>query len=275
MTAGAVREQIDADQVRSGRLRGADGELDRLRRRLDGDPRAAESDVRPPLSRRRDARDRAHGDARGDDDPEVEPGRRHELLHDRAVALEPEPVLERAEMAPEGDLVAAELDVAAPAAEAGLDDDRAVPVRYLTAGMQDPRARMRQARALQDLRRQQLVVRGEQRPRAVENDDAACGQRAECPEPVFDAVERVGDVQPAQRDRSRLQQRRRLLRDEDARVDPVRRSRSQGCVRSSAALGDDREQHDLWYRREIAIRGLWEGEDPAAVWCAATDAKRR
>ena len=275
MTAGAVREQIDADQVRSGRLRGADGELDRLRRRHDGDPRAAESDVRPPLSRRRDARDRAHGDARGDDDPEVEPGRRHELLHDRAVALEPEPVLDRAEMAPEGDLVAAELDVAAPAAEAGLDDDRAVPVRYLTAGMQDPRARMRQAPALQDLRRQQLVVRGEQRPGAVENDDAACGQRAECPEPVFDAVERVGDVQPAQRDRSRLQQRRRLLRDEDARVDPVRRSRSQGRVRGSAALGDDREQHDLWYRREIAVRGLWDGKDPAAVRCAATDAKRQ
>ena len=45
-------------------------------------------------------------DARRDDDAEVEPGRRDELLQHRAVPLEPEPVLERAEMAPEGDLVA-------------------------------------------------------------------------------------------------------------------------------------------------------------------------
>ena len=43
--------------------------------------------------------------------------------------LEPAPMLDRAEMAPEGDLVAAELDVAAPAAETGLDDDRPLPVR--------------------------------------------------------------------------------------------------------------------------------------------------
>ena len=117
---------------------------------------------------------------------------------------------------------------------------------------------MRQARALQDLGRQQLVVRREQRARAVEHDDAARGQRAERPEAVFDAVERVDDVQPAQRNRPRLEQRRRLLRDEDARVDPVRRRRGKGRVRGSTPLGDDREQHDIRYRRNAAIRGLWE-----------------
>ena len=94
MAAVAVREQIDAGQVASGRLRGADGELERGRRRLDGNPRAAESDVRPPLPGSRDARDRADGHARGDDDPKVEAGRRHELLQERTVLLEPESVLE-------------------------------------------------------------------------------------------------------------------------------------------------------------------------------------
>ena len=173
-----------------------------------------------------------------------------ELLQDRAVALEPEPVLERAEVAAERDLVAAELDVAAPAAEARLDDDRPLPVGHVTAGMEDPRPRVRQPCPLQDLGGQQLVVRREQRPGAVEDDDAACGQRAERPEAVLDAVETVDDVESAERNRSRLQHRRGLLRDEDARVDPARRRRGKGDVRGGTALGDDREQHWFFYRRE-------------------------
>ncbi len=193
----------------------------------------------------------------------------------RAVLLEPEPVLERAEMAPERDLVVAKLDVAPPAAETRLDDDRAFPVVDVPAGMEDVGARVRQARALQDLRRQQLVVRREQRSGAVEHDDTPCRKRAERPETVFDAVEPLSDVEPAQRDGSRLQQRRRLLRDENSRIDPVRRGRGEGRVRRSTTLGDDREQHDFRYRRESAIRGLWEGEDPGAVWCAATGVRGR
>ena len=66
-------------------------------------------------------------------------------------------------------------------------------------------------RALQHLGRQQLVVRGQQRAGAVEDADAARGERAERPEPVLDAVEPVDDVEPAERNGTRLQQRCRLL----------------------------------------------------------------
>ena len=269
----AVGQQVDADQVGSRRVRGADGELERRRRRLDRDAGAAEGDVRPPLARRRDARDRADGHAGGDDDPEIEAGGRHELLQQRAVPLEPEPVLERAEVAAERDLVAAELDVAAPAAEARLDDDRPLPVRHVAAGMEDPRARVWQPRALEHLCGQQLVVRREQRAGAVEHDDAARGERAERPEAVLDAVEAVDDVEPAERDRSRLQQRRGLLGDEDPRVDPARRRRGEGDVRGGTTLGDDREQHAFSIAENALRVGYRRGEDPVRVWCS-TDARR-
>ena len=157
--------------------------------------------------------------------------------------LEPEPVLERAQVAPERDLVAAELDVAAPAPEARLDDDRPLPVRHVAAGMEDPGARVRQTCPLQHLGGQQLVVGREQGAGAVEHENSARGERAERPEAVLDAVEPLDDVEPAERHRSRLQRRRGLLRDEDACVDPARRRRGKSDVRGGTTLGDDREQH--------------------------------
>jgi hypothetical protein len=168
-----------------------------------------------------------------------------EFLQERSVALEPEPVLERAQVAAKRDLVLAELDVPAPAAEARLDDDRPLPVRHVAAGMEDVRARVRQPRPLQDLGGQQLVVCREQRAGAVEDDDSARGERSERPEAVLDAVQPLDDVQTAERDRSRLQQRSGLVRDENARIDAAGRRRSEGDVRGGATLGDDREQHDF------------------------------
>ena len=169
--------------------------------------------------------------------------------------LEPEPVLERAQVAAERDLVAAELDFAAPAAETRLDDDGAFPVRHVPAGMEDLCPRVRQLCALEDLGGQQLVVRCEQRPGAVEDDDAPRGERAERPEAVLDAVETIDDVEPAERNRSRLQHRRGLLRDEDARVDPARRRRGKGDVRGGTALGDDREQHCFSIAENTVVMG--------------------
>ena len=54
MTAGAVGQQVDADQVHARGSGGADRELERGRRRIDGDASAAEGDVRPPLAGRGD-----------------------------------------------------------------------------------------------------------------------------------------------------------------------------------------------------------------------------
>ena len=58
---------------------------------------------------------------------------------------------------------------------------------------------MRQPFPPQDARRQQLVVDGEERARTVEDANASRGERAERPEPVLDTVQRVGDVEPADR----------------------------------------------------------------------------
>ena len=130
----------------------------------------------------------------GDDDAKVEPRRRHELLQHRSVPLEPEPVLERAEVAAERDLVLTELDVAAPAPEPRLDDERALPLRHLAARKEDAGARVRQARALQHLCRQELVVRGEERTGPVQHDDSTSGERAKRPQAVLDAIQPDHDV---------------------------------------------------------------------------------
>ena len=173
------------------------------------------------------------------------PGGRDELLKERSVPLEPEPVLELVEVAAQRDLVLAALDVAAPAAEARLDDDRPLPVRHRATGVEDARARVRQAGAGEHLRRQQLVVGREERSRAVEHADAPRGERAERPETVLHPVEALGDVEPAEGGAAAFQERRRLLGRQDPGVDPVRRRGGERDVRGGATLGDDREQHDF------------------------------
>ena len=72
----------------------------------------------------RDAADRADDDAAGDDEPEVVPGRRDQLLDERPVALEPGPAAHVLECPLELVLRLAAEDVHPPAAEARLDHDR-------------------------------------------------------------------------------------------------------------------------------------------------------
>ena len=119
MPARAVGEQVDADQLRARGLGGADGELERPGRRVDRNASAAERDVRSPLSGGSDPGDRADGDAAGDHHAQIEPRGRDELLHHRSVPLEPEPTLERVEVATQCDLVLAQLDLPDPSCRSG------------------------------------------------------------------------------------------------------------------------------------------------------------
>ena len=95
----------------------------------------------------------------------------------------------------------------------------------------------------------------EQRAGTVEDDDAACRKRPERPEAVLDPVQPLDDVETAERDRSRLQQRRCLAGREDPRIDAARRRRGEGDVRGGATLGDDREQHDFSIAEKAAVVG--------------------
>ena len=90
----------------------------------------AERDVRPPLAGRGLSLDRADDLPGRDDDAQVAAVRLDVLLHERRVAPEPPALADRSERAAELVLVAAEHHVAAPAAEARLDDeDRVVSSR--------------------------------------------------------------------------------------------------------------------------------------------------
>ena len=168
--------------------------------------------------------------------------------------LEPGLELERVQVAPEGDLVLAQRHVDAPAAEARLHYHGAGPRWGRPVGVQHLRPGMRQPFPPQDARRQQLVVDGEERARAVEDANASRGERAERPEAVFDAVQRVGDVEPADRSVGAVEQDRCAPGREDARVDPARRSRRQGDVGRGPAPGDEGEQHDFFFAEESANR---------------------
>ena len=85
--------------------------------------RPAERDVRPPLTRACDALDRSDDLPRRDDEPQVVPDRRHELLDQGAVLHEPGPGADLGERLYELETGLAPEDVGAPASEAGLHDD--------------------------------------------------------------------------------------------------------------------------------------------------------
>ena len=70
------RQHVDSDERRADGAGGREREPDRRRRRVDGEPRRSEGDVRPPLPFRGGATDAADDLAPGDDEPEVAPGRR-------------------------------------------------------------------------------------------------------------------------------------------------------------------------------------------------------
>ena len=88
-------------------------------------------------------------------------------------------------------------------------------------------------------------MRSQQGARAVEDAHVPRRERPQRPQTVLDAVEPVDDIQAPQCDGAGSEQRRSLVRREDARVDPARSRRGEADVRGGATLGDEREQHDF------------------------------
>ena len=113
------------------------------------------------------------------------------------MAEEPRAVLERAEVAGEPPPRPAELDVAAPASVARLDDDGRAqprpPARDDALG-----ARVREAAAFEHGGGEQLVVRAQERPDAVEDADAARLGPPQGGKTRLDAVERLQEVETAE-----------------------------------------------------------------------------
>ena len=249
--AGAVGQQVNADELGAGRGGGANREQERIGRRVDGNASCPEADVRAPLPLGGDPRDRPDRHARRDDDAKVVPRRLDQLLHEHALLLEPRLVLEFAKVAAESDLVLAANHVAAPATETRLDYDgttsRAGPG---PSGCNSLVQGMRQPLSLEETCRQQLVVDSEQGSGAIEHPDTPGGERPERPEPVLDTVQLGRDVEPADRGVARTEHGGRLLGGQHARVNPARSRGGKRSVGRGPAPGDEGEQHAL-YREGI------------------------
>ena len=174
--AGTVREQIDADQVRAGRRRRTHGELERPRRRRDRTACRREQ-VRPPLPRV----------ATREIAPTAAPAATTTRRSNPAGATSAwmtapwcwnQGRCSTAEMAPEADLVAHSVDLAAPATETGLDDDRAHSRTAPARRVQDPRPRVGSPARCRTSAVNSLSCAARSAPRPVEHDDASRCQRA-------------------------------------------------------------------------------------------------
>ena len=134
---------------------------------------------------------------------------------------EPGARLERAHVPVEVELVVAADDVAAPAAEPGLDEPPARRTRESASPrLQDGRARMREPGSAEEPGGEKLVVGREQRAGGVENLDSCRLERAERPQAVVDAVERRQHVEAAQRRVAGAEAEEALLGRQDAAVEP-------------------------------------------------------
>ena len=100
----------------------------------------------------------------------------------------------------------------------------------------------------------QLVVRGEQRRRPVEDTHALRLELVDDPEPFLDAVELGRDVEPVESDVSGAQVQQRIARREEMRVAPVPAARGEVEVRVAGPVGDHGELHAVSVRD--AVRGV-------------------
>ncbi len=120
---------------------------------------------------------------------------------------------------------------------------------------------MRHARAAQDARRQQLVVCRDECGRRIEQHDPADRELLELLRSALDAVELVADVEPPQRDVSRLKGSKRIARRQHGC-----RQTERGCgageriVRVARPMGDDGELHGSNAARRGLARGRRSGE---------------
>ena len=102
--------------------------------------------------------------------------------------------------------------VAPPAAEARLQHERQLRRRRRRAVCDQPRARVRHAGTPEDARGEQLVVRGHECRRRIQNLDTARGEALEVGLPLLHPVERLADVEPPQRDVPRLEEAESVAR---------------------------------------------------------------
>lgn len=193
-----VRNEIDADERRT-----RTGGTVQARTPAPGDPprpgglrpvRRSCATLPQPLpgrSRRRPLR--------GDENPEVVALRRHELLHEDPLLLEPRYGAQLREGVAEIGLVVTSCDTVAAAPEPRLDDhgrpnNRKGPIRPDVH-----RPRMGHAGTPKQPSSEELVVRREQRGRIVQNGDAPCLERPQHPHAVVDPGERREDVESSER----------------------------------------------------------------------------
>src|SRR6476661_2306883 len=109
--------------------------------------------------------------------------------------------------------------------------------------MQPARPWMWDARPREESRCDQLVVRGEQRRRAVENANSLRVQLGDDPQPLFDAVETWGDIEPVQGDITGAQIEQRITGCEQVRVRALPAAGRESHVRVRQLVGDDGEVH--------------------------------
>ena len=139
---------------------------------------------------------------------------------------------------------AAEDDVASPAAESRLEHEGQLGRRRRHPLRDQPRVRVRQAGEAESARGQQLVVRGDERGRAVEHLDAGHRHPLELERAALDAVEPLADVEPPQRDVSRLEDSQGVARGQHGCGDAQRLGGGgERLVRFRAPMGDDDEPH--------------------------------
>ncbi len=154
-----------------------------------------------PLARLRDTARRADGAAARHDHAQVEAAGRDELLDEHSLASEPGPVGDRGERLEVAGRGVAAKDVAAPAAEARLQDHRQRghelprPSRLDLASRRMPDACAREQPA-----RGELVVGREQPGRPIQDGDPSAPQLDELEQPRLDAVEREANVDPSDRE---------------------------------------------------------------------------
>jgi hypothetical protein len=203
-----VDGDVDAGEIEPQRGDRAERKRTGRRRRTHASAEGAQSDVRPPFARQGAALDRADEVARGDEYAEVAARRLDERLHERTMATEPPSVLEAFEPRAQLALRATEKDVAAPAAEARLDDVRWRKRR--DRRLADVcRARLRNSGPAKEQGGRELVVGHHQTTRTVDDLYSATLQPRQLPQTGLDPVERRQDIESREREIAFPKERRR------------------------------------------------------------------
>ena len=168
--AVAGRHEVDTDEVALDRSRSRNRDLASCLRRRSRLALSSQRYVGPPLSLSSVAANRPNDLSGCDDEPEVVAERRNELLDEDSLAAEPRARRELLETGHELGSTLAELDVASPAPEARLDDNRWLDRRNRLHRDHVNGPRVRQACCVEHASRLQLGGRGEEGPQRRARD---------------------------------------------------------------------------------------------------------